>query len=61
MFDLPVGRGPVHITLLMGPRLARPVYCKECYNVHKTAEATEAAKAPAAEASPASSSEALVS
>ena len=25
MFDLPVGQGPVHITLLMGPKLARPV------------------------------------
>ena len=46
-------------TVPFRPRLARPVYCKECYNVHKATEAAEAAKA--AEAAPAPSSEALVS
>ena len=51
-------------TVPFRPRLARPVYCKECYNSHKIAEAAaaaEAAKAQPAEVAPAPSSEALVS
>src|SRR3954451_1683927 len=51
----------VETTVPFRPRLARPVYCKECYIKHRAAEAAQAAQAAEASATTTASSEALVS